>query len=566
MATPPQMKPENVVFTSEDIELVGDGPFLRYADAAQYISNTIGISNHRIKFKNVKFIDSFPSEVNEINFTIVSGSPIENKSFRKYSVEGEDELCYRDTSKLKDIITKANEHQIHFIRSPPASGKTTMIAMLKDCLDKMKFRNSSFSFLGTQQSDSWQDLVYSNTNWTWKELLQCEKPFFLLVDEVQIAYTKFKLFFEKLKEAQLNKTCQLRIILFASYGEQSIGGEQGTPCEFSSVADLDCLRLSRKEFEEITQLFEKSKGMKLSPETKGAVYASSAGHPGLIRSIFERLYDRFRQNNDFNQLQYLLSHDFRNRIQGSRSFTNVFDCIAVEKTRNFLWEFIQVESTDGYELIVFELIKKGLLARSDENVTFSSPICKMLCQMQMVKHMITQMPSAETSSLKLKEFLTKTISRMDKSLLKFSRGQTSTEIPLEAAWQMEFYTRAVSYLPMNINISPEVGKVFGIDGRLDFYVNGGKQWGIELTRESSKLQEHLDRFGVNGAYHPIGCLDWVVVDFISESKYKRNKQSGKLLEHENLCYAVYKEDFSSIKVYYLDQDPESLSLRDLRVE
>ena len=50
--------------------------------------------------------------------------------------------------------------------------------------------------------------------------------------------------------------------------------------------------------------------------------------------------------------------------------------------------------------------------------------------------------------------------------------------------QKEFYTRAVSFLPINLNISPKVGKVFGIKGRLDFYVNGDKRWGIDLIRES----------------------------------------------------------------------------------
>jgi hypothetical protein len=50
-------------------------------------------------------------------------------------------------------------------------------------------------------------------------------------------------------------------------------------------------------------------------------------------------------------------------------------------------------------------------------------------------------------------------------------------------------------------------------GSLDFFINGDLQWGIELVRGGSKIQEHRDRFLPTGKYASLGLRQWIVVDF-----------------------------------------------------
>ena len=73
-------------------------------------------------------------------------------------------------------------------------------------------------------------------------------------------------------------------------------------------------------------------------------------------------------------------------------------------------------------------------------------------------------------------------------------------------------------------MSPEVGKAFGSSDRVDFLIHSRASWGVELVRNSSKLEEHLQRFQSrhewgreDGLYFPLvqkkAVKDWVVLDF-----------------------------------------------------
>ena len=46
--------------------------------------------------------------------------------------------------------------------------------------------------------------------------------------------------------------------------------------------------------------------------------------------------------------------------------------------------------------------------------------------------------------------------------------------------------------------SPDVGRIFGTKGFLDFYVDRSRKWGVELVRDGDKLKEHAERFGLDG--------------------------------------------------------------------
>jgi len=64
---------------------------------------------------------------------------------------------------------------------------------------------------------------------------------------------------------------------------------------------------------------------------------------------------------------------------------------------------------------------------------------------------------------------------MNPKLLHDSLSVGADGAPLERQWQMEFYRAATVALSDNNSISPDVGRVFGSDGFIDFYINGNLQ-------------------------------------------------------------------------------------------
>jgi len=95
----------------------------------------------------------------------------------------------------------------------------------------------------------------------------------------------------------------------------------------------------------------------------------------------------------------------------------------------------------------------------------------------------------------------------------------SSHRPPEAQYQEEYYRCVHNLTRGNVRISPEYAAAFGSRaGRIDFFIPG-KKWGIELTREGSKLDEHGSRFAKDGAYgqwlQTSDMEDYVLLDFRS---------------------------------------------------
>jgi len=57
-------------------------------------------------------------------------------------------------------------------------------------------------------------------------------------------------------------------------------------------------------------------------------------------------------------------------------------------------------------------------------------------------------------------------------------------------------------------ISPDVGPIFGSTGFLDFYVNSGLEWGMELLHEGDRMENHAKWFVSGGTYEEIPLKHW----------------------------------------------------------
>eukprot|EP00243_Klebsormidium_subtile_P007524 TRINITY_DN334_c1_g1_i5.p1 TRINITY_DN334_c1_g1~~TRINITY_DN334_c1_g1_i5.p1 ORF type:complete len:525 (-),score=84.11 TRINITY_DN334_c1_g1_i5:201-1775(-) len=116
------------------------------------------------------------------------------------------------------------------------------------------------------------------------------------------------------------------------------------------------------------------------------------------------------------------------------------------------------------------------------------------------------------------EFVVVVVERLDPVQLRKSDSRHSAESALyERQFQNSFYQAAMSYLPHDAILSPDVGYLYGAEGYLDFLLGHPFAWGFELLREGDRRREHLARFASGGKYFPLlnanAVKQWVVLDF-----------------------------------------------------
>ncbi|CAB9521841.1 expressed unknown protein [Seminavis robusta] len=99
------------------------------------------------------------------------------------------------------------------------------------------------------------------------------------------------------------------------------------------------------------------------------------------------------------------------------------------------------------------------------------------------------------------------------------RDAAKDGFPKEAAFQHLFCEAMSKLLPIQHSVIPELNtfaKNSDLDvvtGELDFYINGSLKWVLELLRNGNKIGEHLQRFDpAQGKYRQVDFNDYLVVD------------------------------------------------------
>lgn len=318
-----------------------------------------------------------------------------------------------------------------------------------------------------------------------------------------------------------------QVICFASYGERSTSLAYGTPISFNIVRGIELLCCSLAEANELLEDFNQrnSKRVVLSEDLKHHLYVLTGGHLGFLSRILSFCLSRIDITDDQSLAMFILSNAFVADIcelRGVPRFGQMSDhqnAICREIILSGLYtpprgideerEMMDVEDlpsgslqTDG----LTQLIREGWVCKTGDRVTFSSPVIVYVASIQLFG---AYRMNDEISNFV--EFLFLCLQRLDPANLRDSLGRGNDDTLLERSWQMEFYRAATTCLGRKSHISPDVGHVFGSSGYIDFYVNGDKQWAIELTREGSEVREHESRF--TGIYALIPMKEKAVIDF-----------------------------------------------------
>ena len=270
------------------------------------------------------------------------------------------------------------------------------------------------------------------------------------------------------------------------------------------------------------------------PLVKALVIGQACGHVGVITGSVLYLNDMFKQSDQRPEQALVIE-----RIMSQRLVTTLIRCFGVVTPADLndtiiarlqLLMFNDPSVNAGLQSsdpVCAKLTRWGILKPVVENepcgVIFASPMAKRFV-LKTYPHRGTRAPED------LIDLLTQTLSNIPAHLLRCC-ATSHNRFPVETTWQHVFMGGLARSLPVDYAIVPELSAIFplvdepdhgssdgNIDGSIDFYINSGRRWGIELLINDKNTGEHLGRFLPGRKYQPLDLKDSVLSTYAAASR------------------------------------------------
>lgn len=446
---------------------------------------------------------------------------------------------------VQRILQAAFSVRAILIRAPPASGKTSLTQLLyihlfEDHPDVLPVLLNCIDF---DKNQSFEDQFSARSGLSKGLLDVCnatDKVVVVIIDESQLLYSRLRTDVWGWLDGS-DVPNNLRLVFFAAYGEKGHSADISTPYEFaaSAVFGLRDIALLPEEFDELV--------VKLCPqlvaymEAKAHIFSSTAGHVGLITTIFNALdaYSKeMLQRDDPNLalseqqvLEFLLSPRLADAVRESRSYAlSVQSEIMATVANRFLEE--PCVSYDSAQHDV--LIRSGLLVLETKGldilVSFTAPLIRRAFILHFLSgQALLRQHSLTSCEFKTpKAFLFACLGSLSRRSLLNSQAVCTRGNLNETKFKLEVFFVARQLIGARARIDPEVGQVLKTadNAVVDFYISGKYNWAIAFLVESDRVGQPLQRFAEDGGcYRPIPCLEFLVVDFVrSEGTTRRESQ------------------------------------------
>jgi len=89
-------------------------------------------------------------------------------------------------------------------------------------------------------------------------------------------------------------------------------------------------------------------------------------------------------------------------------------------------------------------------------------------------------------------------------------------------------------------------------GALDYWINGGLHWAVELLIEGDRMPDHEARFGKGGKYAAFDAAEYIILDFRFATKAKEARK--------HFLHVHFASDFKTANVISWDAPPITLQL------
>jgi hypothetical protein len=441
--------------------------------------------------------------------------------------------------KMEEILRTARQRQHVVIGSPPATGKTSLLQLIRHKLRsqganviRMSLRDVGVDSLSKQLENKgivndYDELEKIRNTW-------------LLLDDAQSVYDSkyFPLWQFLVKDiASADVGNNLFVIIAATH-------DLGTPTSPVQLKDIAHVSPSASK-DEARQLFQmhaavwKYDSWDQYENTLLSLcnLTSFEYHLGVViagvRLLDEARKDPGRRGFDESRaLSLLRSEHFMHRLD--RCFQLLDD--VPDEARNRILDIVlsgsQYNVVDDETLADF--IRAGLL---DQHGEFSNLAARWYYNRRCFPSRSTSTPDS------LDDLVTLAVRSLSAKRL---RDTLEDGFPKEATFQHLFNESMSIHLPLRHYIIPEfntfatnsAGDV--VTGELDFYLNGDLQWCLELLRLGDKIGEHIARFDEYvGKYREVASKSYLVVDCQGPRKGSGVQKS------EARCTLYFAEDFNT---------------------
>ncbi len=469
--------------------------------------------------------------------------------------------------------------------APPFSGKTSLATLLHRHLLSLNEKVYLLKMLETRKP---VHEYFSHRVTTWSSFLSSREPRYLIIDEGQLTYTLNDEFWTVVKAVVQGGYHNLYIFIFCAYG----GHETTTLVTPFVFPDSNRIHLSPQHFpdtsrepaislpgllftpSELREFVQRHLRLRFSETAFSYLYALTNGHAGLSdlalhflelrlprHCLVQPLSDPGEHKDPPESLltseymKLLMSRDFHNFVlSGSRGCPVRSNMTDAELS---LCELILQRDGTTVDMVenkfqsdtLASLVKKGYLQVCNRRASFACPIFarSYLIQSRIMEWTDFHVPQHRP----LFAFLCEAIKRMQPSQFAHTHSHGTNGIPYERLFQMEFYRIARSMLPPECFVNPDVGYCFFTAGFMDFYVNSGICWGIELLRNGESWDEHLARFRPHGRYAPMidhGYIkEWAILDCRTVSR-----SPPETTVSPNCTIVCFASDYETATIYHGD--------------
>ncbi|KAG8791597.1 hypothetical protein FRC16_000353 [Serendipita sp. 398] len=479
---------------------------------------------------------------------------------------------------VKVLYERLNFHRFIQVRGTPASGKTTLAALLVNYIKKKEGIESLYISCWPKYDTNW---LHQLSAQGWRK-----RGDILVIDEAHTTYWDKLLWNDLFKRIQIGH--HHRIILFSSYGSAIGESKQNSPCidvtpsaemviapaQLVNLRPIDHndgygavgLLLTEAECKEMIEKYFPP--IYIGEDLAKHIYSLTSGHPGGILELLRiitthKSYHRFESTraghnyslDDFHQFINLdelwkgliLGTAFRRGLPTIDNLRNpAYAAIFRAVLNNHYVE--EADLNEKEKVALGECIKKGWLFA--DVIHPDDPLGPII-----VAHFFTTQlhrwtidfylgRCVETLFIKednLLQFVIAVLSCFSPSQLAIPRkaGPSFIPRPPEAQFQDEFYRCSHLYSGGLVTF-PEYGTA---KGRADFYIPT-KKWGVELLRDGDRLEKHAGRFSDQGAYaKTMDFDDYIILDF--RTSMPRDKHPGI----QGLYHVKFTQDYGRLDIY-----------------
>jgi len=468
----------------------------------------------------------------------------------------------------QELVKKILSNRIVVIRSPPATGKTSLLDLTEAALERSERPNVKVVRLdivaGMPEKTTTQGLLAHLGD----ELrvgclpngfrkLPEDQDTWILIDDAQLAFGAEGFWQVVIKYLENLPQRSLHVVVAATYDLKSHGT---TPVVFEDYPHLQDLRLSAGEAVALYDGYIAKLPFATGWDAfKDKLLKLSNGHVGVLTGGIGLLHQECS-----NAQKRITMEEALEALQGNHFKVRLHRCfphhtLMKEEQRAYVANTIckgplttkktRIDTSDS-ENPLAQLVRAGIL-------TIDGTFSCLLAQHQYFNYFY-QRPNQAPDNLA--NLIRKSVSSM--SALRLLQSSLGREFPKEAAFQQLFNEAMTMQLPPHVAVCPELN-TFATNlsgevqtGELDFLIDGGEfQWAVELLVNGDKINEHVARFDAsNGKYRKVGHSEYIIID----CKRARTRSVETMA---NRCTLYFADDFKQVECKMGFADYENLSLQ-----